>query len=124
LYASIAKLLGGYASVGILLTKSRLLPASWVPPLHACLPYAEILWGVFLISGVRRRTVLLVSTIVILVFMGVLSVAGYRTDWGAECGCAGLLNKTTVLQSLLRNAILLLMCVFGLILTKTPARNS
>ena len=123
LYSSIGKLLSGYASVGTIVGQSGLFPAGWVPHLRDAIPYLEVAWGVALLCPRWQRPILGASALIIAGFTAVLLAAGYRSGWGQACGCAGLLTRASVGQTVVRNAALLALAGVALVLPALAKRR-
>jgi len=89
----------------------QLLPYQWNYVVAAALPYIEILAGGLLIANLRVRAAALtvggLCGLFIILLLSVL-LRGLEID----CGCFGPQIKSTPLQALLRNLVLLAMAHF------------
>lgn len=124
LYAGLQKYLYSYEFAEAVLAY-HLLPVSLVGAVAAALPWVEIAAGLFLITGLKRRSCLILLagllggfTIVILITMA----RGLKID----CGCGLFLDRQVGWEVLLEDGVLLLWAV-GLYwceskrITETPA---
>jgi uncharacterized membrane protein YphA (DoxX/SURF4 family) len=84
------------------------------------LPFLEVALGIYLVVGLLVRPAAVLSTALMLLFIGVQAQAWAR-GLSIECGCFGSLSRQTVgAGSILRDAALALP---GLVLLLWPARH-
>jgi uncharacterized membrane protein YphA (DoxX/SURF4 family) len=96
------------------------LPSALVEPVAYALPFVEVSLGVYLLVGLLVRPAALLSTALMLLFIGVQAQAWAR-GLSIECGCFGSLSKETVgAGSIARDIALALP---GLVLLIWPARR-
>ena len=87
----------------------QLLPEQYVSPTAHLLPPAELLLGLWLLSGILLRFSSLASSLIIGVFFGVV-VHSYRMGLEINCGCFGPGEKLGM-STVLRDASLLVLSV-------------
>lgn len=124
LYAGLQKYLHTYQFAEAVLAY-RLLPASLVGAVAAALPWVEIAAGLFLITGLKRRSCLILLGGLVGGFMVVILITMAR-GLKIDCGCGLFLSRQVGWGVLLEDGLLLLWAV-GLYwceskrITKTPA---
>ena len=69
-----------------MLSNYRLLPDAWVNPMALVLPWLEMVAGISLIAGIMRRGAALWIAVLLVVFIGALSINIAR-DVAVDCGC-------------------------------------
>lgn len=89
----------------------RLLPDPYAAWLALGLPWLEIFCGAAVLIGFMRRGGLLWLGAALVVFVGALSIAWAR-GLDIDCGCFGGAVKTSLQMGLLRNLVLLSLCVW------------
>lgn len=89
----------------------QLLPDPYAAWLSLTLPWVEIFAGLAVITGWMRRGGLLILNAMLVVFAIVLSIAWFR-GLDIDCGCFGGGGKTTVIEGLVRDAVLLVLGVW------------
>jgi uncharacterized membrane protein YphA (DoxX/SURF4 family) len=95
-------------------------PSGLVEPIAYALPFVEVALGVYLLIGLLVRPAALLSTALMLLFIGVQAQAWAR-GLSIECGCFGSLSKETVgAGTIVRDVALALP---GLVLLFWPARH-
>ena len=69
-----------------MLSNYRLLPDAWVNPMALVLPWLEMVAGISLVAGIMRRGAALWIAVLLVVFIGALSINIAR-DVAVDCGC-------------------------------------
>lgn len=69
-----------------MLSNYKLMPDSWINPAALVLPWLEMVAGVCLVAGVMRRGAALWIAVLLVVFIGALSINLAR-DIAVDCGC-------------------------------------
>jgi uncharacterized membrane protein YphA (DoxX/SURF4 family) len=89
----------------------RILPEGAVHPVAYALPYVELALAVLLLAGVATRLVAAVAFVLLLLFIGAVSSAGFR-GLKIDCGCfggGGAVTHTHYLQEVARDVGFLLL---------------
>src|SRR5262245_27327051 len=95
------------------LAQYQLVPTGLVLPLATYLPWAEIVLGLFLLTGWKTRLAAWVAATLLLVFIVAMTVTYFR-GIEADCGCFGIGEKIS-LRTIGRDALLLLPAAFLLV---------
>jgi len=88
LWAAIAKLREPWLLFAANLDSMQLLPTPAVFFIARVLPWAELLLGALLLTGLQARYTVPVATVMLLIFFGVL-VDAYWRGLTVDCGCFG-----------------------------------
>ncbi|MDP9169463.1 MAG: DoxX family membrane protein [Acidobacteriota bacterium] len=88
LYAGYAKLREPWANFAGSLYTFKLLPDDMLEPIAKTLPWCEVALGLALLSGVWLRWFALFASLVLIVFLSVLT-RSYVMGIAADCGCFG-----------------------------------
>jgi uncharacterized membrane protein YphA (DoxX/SURF4 family) len=123
LYAALLKLISGPGQVVAALSAARLLgrPASLATA--RALPWIELLLGLWLLTGIRKRAASVFVGLILIAFSAFLFVLGSRTGWSNHCGCIGALDPANIAVSLLRNGLLLVLTLTVFFFSR-PAKSS
>jgi putative oxidoreductase len=108
-YAGLQKYLHSYEFAEAVLAY-RLLPASLVGAVTAALPWVEIAAGFFLITGLKRRSCLILLAGLVGGFMVVILITMAR-GLKIDCGCGLFLSRQVGWGALLEDGVLLLWAV-------------
>jgi putative oxidoreductase len=90
------------------ITNYRVFPRGLAFALSLIFPWAEVLSGAFLISGIFRRSSALLIALMLAGFIGLVASAVWR-GIDTACGCFGSLSSKADLQLILMDAVLLLL---------------
>jgi uncharacterized membrane protein YphA (DoxX/SURF4 family) len=88
IYAGYAKLREPWLQFAVSLSSFKLLPDGALEPLARFLPWAELVLGIAILSGVLLRWSALVATLVLTLFFAVL-IRSYAIGLQVDCGCFG-----------------------------------
>jgi uncharacterized membrane protein YphA (DoxX/SURF4 family) len=109
IYASVPKLLDP-VGFGIVVNNYQILPNKMVYPVAAFLPYIELILGLFLILGVARTGVILLSVVFFFIFLFAL-VLNLIRGLNIDCGCfhveSGEVSKIMMYWYVIRDLFLL-----------------
>jgi putative oxidoreductase len=108
-YAGLQKYLHSYAFAEAVLAY-HLLPVSLVGALAAALPWVEIAAGLFLITGLKRRSCLILLAGLLGGFMVVILITMAR-GLEIDCGCGLFLSRQVGWGVFLEDGVLLLWAV-------------
>ncbi len=95
----------------------RILPVFLVNLMAICLPYVELLIGVFLIFGFRLKAVSFGSLVLMMIFIIAILSAWIR-GINVNCGCFGKGEEIISYKEIIRDIIFLLMALITFL--KTP----
>lgn len=88
IYAGYAKLREPWIQFAVSLSTFKLLPDSALEPLARYLPWAELVLGITILSGILLRWSALIATLVLTLFFAVL-IRSYAIGLQVDCGCFG-----------------------------------
>lgn len=88
IYAGIAKLREPWPSFAVSINSFKLVPDTWLEPLAKYLPWAELLLGLAILSGLFLRWTALIASLVLALFFAVL-IRAYALGMQVDCGCFG-----------------------------------
>ena len=116
LYGAWAKLRTPWELFAMSVDSYHVLPLMWVEVVARTLPWLEALIGVLLLAGIFPRSTAVVTSLMLLVFFG-LMVKAYAAGEEINCGCFGpgeLISWKTLLRdgSLLAAALALASMAF------------
>jgi len=118
-YAAWTKLREPWAMFAISIDSYQVLP-SWAVELAArWLPWFELLLGVLLIAGLVRRPAMLSTSLLLLVFFG-LMVKALIQGMDIDCGCFGPGERLSWI-TLLRDGVLLASSLWLTVIALRPA---
>ncbi|MEP6714961.1 MAG: MauE/DoxX family redox-associated membrane protein [Terriglobia bacterium] len=107
LYAGYAKLREPWANFAGSLFTLKLLPDDALEPIAKTLPWCEVALGVALLSGVWLRWFALIASLMLLLFLSVLT-RSYVMGIAADCGCFGS-GEVLGPMTLVRDSVMLLL---------------
>jgi uncharacterized membrane protein YphA (DoxX/SURF4 family) len=120
-YAAWTKLREPWAMFAISIDSYQVLPA-WAVELTARgLPWFELLLGVLLITGLLRRTAMLSTSLLLLVFFG-LMIRALIKGMEIDCGCFGPGDRLSWV-TLLRDGALLASSIWLTVIALRPGSN-
>jgi uncharacterized membrane protein YphA (DoxX/SURF4 family) len=88
IYAGIAKLREPWPQFAVAINSFQLVPLNWLEPLAKYVPWAELLLGLWVLSGFLLRWSALVTSAVLAFFFAVL-IRSYAMGLAVDCGCFG-----------------------------------
>jgi uncharacterized membrane protein YphA (DoxX/SURF4 family) len=88
IYAGYAKLREPWPQFAVSINSFRLVPATWLEPLAKWVPWAELILGLWIVSGVLLRWSALTASAVLTFFFAVL-IRSYAMGLEVDCGCFG-----------------------------------
>lgn len=88
LAAGYFKLREPWLQFAVSLSSFKILPDEWLELVAKTLPWAEVVLGVAILSGILLRWTALISTLILTVFLSVLT-RSYLMGIHADCGCFG-----------------------------------
>jgi len=88
IYAGYAKLREPWPQFAVSINSFQIVPLSWLEPLAKYVPWAELLLGLWILSGFLLRWSALVTSAVLTVFFAVL-IRSYAMGLAVDCGCFG-----------------------------------
>ena len=109
LYAGYAKLREPWAKFAGSLYTLKLFPDGALEPLAKTIPWCEVVLGVVILSGFWLRWSALAASLVLVVFLGVLTRT-YAMGIAADCGCFGS-GEPLGPKTLLRDSTMLILAL-------------
>ena len=88
IYEGIAKLREPWPQFAVAINSFQLVPLNWLEPLAKYVPWAELLLGLWVLSGFLLRWSALVTSAVLAFFFAVL-IRSYAMGLAVDCGCFG-----------------------------------
>ena len=88
IYAGYAKLREPWPQFAVAINSFKLVPITWLEPLAKWVPWAELLLGLWIVSGVLLRWSALTASAVLTFFFAVL-IRSYAMGLEVDCGCFG-----------------------------------
>lgn len=88
IYAGYAKLREPWPQFAVAINSFQLVPLNWLEPLAKYVPWAELLLGLWVLSGFLLRWSGLVTSLVLAFFFAVL-IRSYALGLNVDCGCFG-----------------------------------
>jgi putative oxidoreductase len=88
----------------------QLLPATWIYPVAQYFPWAEVVLGIWLLSGFRIRLAATAASGLIVFFIVILTIT-YARGIEADCGCFGSGDRISPF-TLLRDSLFLVPALF------------
>lgn len=95
----------------------RILPYFLVNIVAICLPWVELLFGVFLVIGIRLKAASFGVLLLMVLFIIAIASAWIR-GININCGCFGLKEEIISIKEIMRDILFLLMALITFI--KTP----
>jgi uncharacterized membrane protein YphA (DoxX/SURF4 family) len=86
--AGIAKLREPWPNFALSINSFKLVPDTWLEPMAKYVPWAELLLGLAVLSGVLLRWTALIASLVLALFFAVL-IRAYALHMQVDCGCFG-----------------------------------
>ncbi len=124
LYAGYAKLREPWPVFAGSLYTFKLLPDRALEPVAKVLPWCEVALGVAILSGIWLRWFALIASLVLMVFLGVLTHS-YLIGLAVDCGCFGS-GEPLGPKTLLRDSTMLILALavtIGAFRSRRPARH-
>jgi uncharacterized membrane protein YphA (DoxX/SURF4 family) len=87
-YAGMAKLREPWPQFAVSINSFQLVPVTWLEPLARGVPWAELLLGLWVLSGILLRWSAAVTAAVLAFFFAVL-IRSYTMGLQVDCGCFG-----------------------------------
>jgi uncharacterized membrane protein YphA (DoxX/SURF4 family) len=87
-YAGYAKLREPWPQFAVAINGFKLVPLNWLEPMAKWVPWAELILGLWVLSGILLRWSALAATAVLTLFFGVL-IRSYAMGLEVDCGCFG-----------------------------------
>lgn len=88
IYAGYAKLREPWPQFAVSINSFQLVPVNWLEPLAKYVPWAELLLGIWVVSGILLRWSALTAAAVLTFFFAVL-IRSYALGIDVDCGCFG-----------------------------------
>jgi len=110
IYAGFAKLREPWPQFAIAINTFQIVPLSWLEPLARYLPWAELLLGLWVLSGFLLRWSALVASLVLAFFFAVL-IRSYAMGLAVDCGCFGAGEEPLGPKRLAEEAVMLALAV-------------
>ena len=88
IYAGIAKLREPWPSFAVSIESFKLVPESWLEPMAKYVPWAELVLGAAILSGLLLRWTAGIASLVLALFFAVL-IRAYALGMQVDCGCFG-----------------------------------
>lgn len=88
IYAGYAKLREPWLQFAASLDGFKLFPTNMLEPIAKTMPWCELALGIALVSGIALRWFALLTSLVLVVFEGVL-IRSYAMGLQVDCGCFG-----------------------------------
>jgi uncharacterized membrane protein YphA (DoxX/SURF4 family) len=88
IYAGYAKLREPWPQFAVSINSFKLVPLEWLEPMSKWIPWAELLLGLAILSGILLRWSALVASLVLTLFFAVL-IRSYALGIDVDCGCFG-----------------------------------
>jgi uncharacterized membrane protein YphA (DoxX/SURF4 family) len=86
--AGVAKLREPWPNFAISISSFKLVPDTWLEPMAKYVPWAELVLGLAILSGILLRWSALVASLVLALFFAVL-IRAYALGMQVDCGCFG-----------------------------------
>ncbi len=87
-YAGYAKLREPWPQFAVSINSFKMVPLEWLEPMAKWIPWAELLLGLAILSGILLRWSALVASLVLTLFFAVL-IRSYALGIDVDCGCFG-----------------------------------
>jgi uncharacterized membrane protein YphA (DoxX/SURF4 family) len=88
IYAGYAKLREPWPQFAVSINSFKIVPLTWLEPLAKWVPWAELVLGMWVLSGVQLRWSALTASAVLAFFFAVL-IRSYALGIDVDCGCFG-----------------------------------
>lgn len=88
IYAGYAKLREPWPQFAVAINSFQIVPLNWLEPLARYIPWAELLLGLWVLSGIFLRWSALSASLVLTFFFAVL-IRSYAMGLDVDCGCFG-----------------------------------
>jgi putative oxidoreductase len=88
IYAGYAKLREPWPQFAVSISTFKLVPDTWLEPMAKWVPWAELVLGLAVLSGILLRWSALVASLVLTLFFAVL-IRSYALGIDVDCGCFG-----------------------------------
>ena len=88
IYAGYAKLSEPWPQFAVSINSFKLVPLNWLEPLARYVPWAELVLGLWILSGFLLRWSALAASAVLTLFFAVL-IRSYALGLEVDCGCFG-----------------------------------
>ena len=88
IYAGYAKLREPWPQFAVSINSFQLVPLEWLEPMAKWVPWAELVLGLAVLSGILLRWSALVASLVLTLFFAVL-IRSYALGIDVDCGCFG-----------------------------------
>jgi uncharacterized membrane protein YphA (DoxX/SURF4 family) len=88
IYAGYAKLAEPWPNFAISINSFKIVPSTWLEPMAKYIPWAELVLGIAILTGLLLRWTALTASLVLMLFFGVL-IRAYALHMDVDCGCFG-----------------------------------
>lgn len=88
LYAGYAKIREPWPQFAVAINSFKMVPDTWLEPLAKYVPWAELLLGIALLSGILLRWSAAVASLV-LAFLFAVLIRAWAMGLQVDCGCFG-----------------------------------
>jgi uncharacterized membrane protein YphA (DoxX/SURF4 family) len=110
LAAAYFKLREPWVQFTVSLYQLKFLPDTWLEPVAKITPWAELVLGLALLSGIMLRWTALIASGVLTAFLSVLTRA-WMMGITADCGCFGSGEEPLGPKTLLRDGVMLVLAL-------------
>jgi uncharacterized membrane protein YphA (DoxX/SURF4 family) len=104
--AGYAKLREPWPNFAVSINSFKMVPETWLEPMARYVPWAELLLGLAILSGILLRWSALIASLVLTVFFAVL-IRAWSLGMQVDCGCFGSGEEPLGPQRLAEEALML-----------------